>query len=177
MSEIVQFTPVAPVLVTLVDPSPATRVEVPLRARNVAGRDLFVRVSVSASEKTQSSWFTVPPALGRVELKAGHELAIPVTVEIPANTPFDKHGFKVLVADDAAPENDFSVSPLLTVQRTQKVVDHSWWKWVALGVGVVAVAAVVLILVFTNATSLEPFLCSIRPLLDACSPVTLPPSA
>lgn len=154
MSEIVEFSPVAPVLATLEEPSPPTRLEVPVKARNVGGRDMFVRVSVSAQDKAQATWFTVPPALGRVELKAGQELSIPVTVEIPGKTPFDKHGFRVLVADDAAPEIDFSLSPVITVQRSQKMVDHSWWKWVALGVGVAAVAAVILVVLLSRGTPL-----------------------
>jgi hypothetical protein len=125
-----------------------------MSARSIVSRDMFVRVSVSAQDKRQSSWFTLPPALGRIELKAGKDLDILVTVDIPANTPFDKHGFKVLVADDASPQVDFSVSPLVTFERKQKMKGPGPWKWVALGIGIAGVVTVALILLLGGGTAL-----------------------
>ena len=76
----------------------------------------------------------VPPELGRIELKAGQELAIPVTVEIPAKTPFDKHAFKVLVADDANAQEEFSQSPASSrSSASRRSKTPRFWKKVAIG--------------------------------------------
>jgi hypothetical protein len=168
MSEIVKFAPVKSVSVELKDPGPSTHLVLTLTATGLVSRDMYALVSLLPEDQTQKEWFSMPAVLGRVEVKALQSFDIPVTVDIPAGTPFAKHGFKVLVADEEKPEQEFSTSPIITVERKQAVPhDRSWWMWVALGVGVVAVTAIALIFL-------------LRPKLgDSCDPAQphCPPSA
>jgi hypothetical protein len=146
MSDIVKFGSAPSVVVTHKETSEETRTTVTVKATSILTRDIFVQVSVAPQAGSQAGWFTIPDSLLRFQVMAGRSFDVPVTVKIPAGTPFDKYGFKVLAADDAAPEKDFTDTTVV-IDRRQGAVEHkSWWKWVAAGIGVVAVAIIAVLL-------------------------------
>jgi hypothetical protein len=163
MSDIVQFGSVPPVVVTTEAPSMESRATVALKATSILARDIFVQVSVTPQPGSQVDWFTIPDSSLRFQVKAGQSFEIPVTVKLPAGTPFDKYSFKLLAADDAAPQKDFTYSsPVIVERRPATSPPPSWWKWVAAGVGAVAVTIIVVLLVSRLGPSWR----------DACDPAS-----
>jgi hypothetical protein len=145
---IVEFEAPPSVTEEIKDPGVGTRRELKLVARSVAASDMFMRVSLLPLPKSQASWFSFPPALSRFLVKAGSDpFPIPVSVDIPGGTPFGEYGFKVLVANDANTEREYSTSEPVLVRRGLKVVTPwKWWPYVAGGIAAAAIATVVILL-------------------------------
>jgi DNA-directed RNA polymerase subunit N (RpoN/RPB10) len=103
------------------------------------------RLSVRTEGEAKPEWFTIDGEPQRDIGTAGSE-TVKVTISVPAETKPGEYSFRLLVAEESDPDNDYEISQstAFTVPPAGKVGGgggggSKWWLWVLIGLVVLAI--------------------------------------